>query len=56
MEIYVRECSVDRRTNYLPGDVIRVYGESSSEGVVIQGDTLTETLPILRMAYSELME
>ncbi len=55
LEIYVRECSLDRKTNYLPGDVIRVYGESSGEGVVIQGATTTEMLPILRMAYSELI-
>ncbi len=56
-EILVMDCSVYRKTNYIHGDVLRVYGECSgiAEGKMKQVDAYTDA-PLLYMAYSELVE
>ena len=54
LKILVMDCSVDQKTNYLQGDMIRVYGECS--GVVDYDIGLSEGgLPCLYMAYSDLI-
>ncbi|MBQ3506908.1 MAG: hypothetical protein IJA91_00030 [Clostridia bacterium] len=58
-KILVMDCSVDKRTNYIHGDMIRVYGECS--GIAEIGDGYIDGLqayaddPLLYMAYSELI-
>ena len=59
LKILVMDCSVDKKTNYLHGDMIRVYGECS--GIAQLGDGYIDGLqayaddPLLYMAYSELI-
>lgn len=54
LKILVMDCSVDQKTNYLQGDMIRVYGECS--GVADYDIGLSEGgLPCLYMAYSDLI-
>lgn len=53
VQIILLDYSVDKRTNYMKGDMIRVYGECSG----IMGSWIDdENLPWLYMAYSELIE
>ena len=52
-KIYVMDFSVDKQTNYLKGDMIRVYGECSGYADFKLEDQ--EELPLLYMAYSELI-
>jgi hypothetical protein len=51
--VYVADYSVDKQTNYLKGDMIRVYGECSGYAEFYLAET--EGLPLLYMAYSELI-
>lgn len=52
-QVYIVDCSVDTKTNYLKGDMIRVYGQCS--GIAdFSIDGMAE-LPCLYMAYSELI-
>ena len=52
VQIILLDYSVDKRTNYMKGDMIRVYGECSG----IMGSWIDdENLPWLYMAYSELI-
>jgi len=59
LKILVMDCSVDKKTNYLHGDMIRVFGECS--GIAEIGDGYVGNLqayaddPLLYMAYSELI-
>ena len=52
-KLYVMDFSVDKKTNYLKGDMIRVYGECS--GYADFKPENQEELPLLYMAYSELI-
>ncbi len=52
-KLYVADCSLAQKTNYLNGDMIRVFGECSGMAEFYAGgDT---GLPLLYMAYSELI-
>ena len=53
VKILLLDCGVEKKTNYIQGDKIRVYGECS--GTTRAGFSSGE-LPLLYMAYSELME
>ena len=55
MIIYVLDCNLDKPLQFLPGDMIRVYGESGGMASFLQGDTYTEEHPCLYMAYCELI-
>ena len=55
MIIYVLDCNLDKPLQFLPGDMIRVYGESGGMASFLQGDTYTEERPCLYMAYCELI-
>ena len=50
--IFILDCNLEQKTNYLPGDRIRVYGES---GGMISLEPGSE-LPCLYMAYCERIE
>ena len=52
MEILLCDYSVEKKTNYIQGDMIRVYGECS--GFDMSGFT-KEACPLLYMAYSKLI-
>ena len=52
VEILLCDYSVEKKTNYIQGDMIRVYGECS--GTEMSGFT-KEACPLLYMAYSELI-
>ena len=52
VEILLCDYSVEKKTNYMQGDMIRVYGECS--GFDMSGFT-KEACPLLYMAYSELI-
>lgn len=59
LKILVMDCSVGKKTNYLHGDMIRVYGECSGiaeigDGYMGQVDAYADD-PLLYMAYSELI-
>ena len=52
--VYVQDCSVEKLTNYLTGDMIRVYGECSGWADVAFSAS-NRVAPLLYMAYSELI-
>ena len=52
VKILLYDCSVEKKTNYMKGDMIRVYGECSGTTGAWLDD---ENLPRLYMAYSELI-
>lgn len=53
LKVWVADYSVDKQTNYLNGDMIRVYGECS--GLAEFGEDETNAYPLLFMAYSDLI-
>ena len=53
--IYVMDCNLGSPMRFLPGDMIRVYGESAGTVSFWQSTDYTEALPCLYMAYSELI-
>ena len=55
MIIYVLDCNLDKPLQFLPGDMIRVYGESGGMASFLQGNTYTDECPCLYMAYCELI-
>ena len=52
VKILLYDCSVEKKTNYMRGDMIRVYGECSGTTGTEIGE---EEFPLLYMAYSELI-
>jgi hypothetical protein len=50
--IIVRDCLIENQQNFLPGDVITVYGEGAGERTIInsQGNGVN-TAPCINMAY-----
>ena len=52
VEILLCDYSVEKKTNYIQGDMIRVYGECSGTTGTEIGE---EEFPLLYMAYSELI-
>lgn len=60
LKILVMDCSVGKKTNYLHGDAIRVYGECSgiaevADGMIGDVEAYADD-PLLYMAYSELID
>ena len=53
--IYVWDCNLGTSLQFLPGDMIRVYGESAGTMSFVNGSSYTEALPCLYMAYCELI-
>ena len=53
--VYVWDCNLGTPLQFLPGDMIRVYGESAGTMSFVKGSGYTEALPCLYMAYSELI-
>ena len=53
--IYVLDCNLDKPLQFLPGDMIRVYGESGGMASFLRGNTYTDECPCLYMAYCELI-
>lgn len=53
--IYVWDCNLGASLQFLPGDMIRVYGESAGTMSFVNGSAYTEALPCLYMAYCELI-
>ena len=53
--VYVQDCNLGTPIQFLPNDMIRVYGESAGTMSFWQGSVRTEALPCLYMAYSELI-
>ena len=51
--IYIRDCNLEKSANYLPGDVLRVYGESAGEEVSFWEDAAAGSYPCLYVAYCE---
>ena len=51
--IFVRDCDLEKNVNYLPGDVLRVYGESAGTATVYTDYATAETYPCLNMAYCQ---
>lgn len=56
-EILVRSCLVDSSMNFIPGDVIKVYGEGAGEvSVTDNAEYETHTAPCINMAYFGMIE
>lgn len=53
LNIFIKDCNLEKKSNFLPGDKIRVWGESGGMMSVLQGYDMTEELPCLYMAYCE---
>ncbi len=53
--VYIQDCNLDAPLQFLPGDMIRVYGESAGMTVFLQGSSYTDEHPCLYMAYGELI-
>lgn len=55
MVIYVQDCNLGTPIQFLPGDMIRVYGESAGMMSFLDGSTYTSERPCVYMAYCELI-
>ena len=53
--IYVQDCNLGTPLQFLPGDMIRVYGESAGMVSFLQGSSYSSERPCLYMAYCELI-
>ena len=53
IQILIRDCSVDAMHNYLPNDLIRVYGEGGGTISVYESSDKTYTAPGIYVAYIE---
>ena len=54
VQIFVGDCNLENKTNFLPGDRLRVYGEGGGMLSIWQENyTSTDELPCLYMAYCE---
>ena len=53
--IYVQDCNLGTSIQFLPGDIIRVYGECAGMVAFLQGSSYTDERPCLYMAYCELI-
>lgn len=53
--IYIQDCNLGSPLQFLPGDRIRVYGESAGMVAFLQGAEYSEERPCLYMAYCELI-
>ena len=54
VQIFIGDCNLENKTNFLPGDRLRVYGEGGGMLSIWQEDyASTEELPCLYMAYCE---
>ena len=54
LSVLLRDCRLEEKINFLPGDVICVFGESGGMGE-ISASTGTYELPCLYLAYAELI-
>ncbi len=52
LSVYLRDCRLEERVGFLPGDMIRVWGESGGIGWV-NADSGSEELPCLLLAYAD---
>lgn len=50
-EIIIRDCIQDSSRNYIPGDVLTVYGEGAGEQSVYDSSYTTHTAPTINVAY-----
>ena len=55
-EIMLRECIQDGATNYMPGDVIVIYGEGDGIRTVYDMNYNLHTLPCINIAYAVLVQ
>lgn len=56
LRVLIMDCGVDQKTNYLVGDMIRVFGECSGVTDSMPDQTQDGTVyPLLYMAYSDLI-
>lgn len=53
IQIYVRDCLLEDRSNYLPGDTLRIYGESAGMVSFYTDYGSSVEMPCLHMAYCE---
>lgn len=53
--IYVQDCNLGEPMQFLPGDMIRVYGESAGMMSFLDGSNYTSERPCVYMAYCELI-
>ena len=53
--IYVQDCNLGKPMQFLPGDMIRVYGESAGMMSYLDGSAYTDERPCMYMAYCELI-
>ena len=53
IQILIRDCSIEETHNYLPGDLIRVYGEGAGEITAYETYESTYTAPGIYVAYIE---
>lgn len=52
--VYIRDCDLEKTVNYLPGDILRVYGESA--GVYeVYDEYGSSSYPCLNVAYADLV-
>jgi hypothetical protein len=53
--VYIRDCDLEKTVNYLPGDILRVYGESA--GVYeVYDEYGSSSYPCLNVAYADLVQ
>ena len=50
-EILIRDCIQDGTVNFIPGDVITVFGEGAGNVTVYDMEYLPHTAPCLNVAY-----
>ncbi len=53
VQIYIRDCNLENRSNYLPGDTLRVWGESAGMVSFHTEYGAAAEMPCLYMAYCE---
>ena len=55
LEVYIQDYNLGHKTNFLPGDKIRVFGESGGM-MTLYWDEAGRELPFLYMAYCEMID
>ena len=55
LRVYVQDFNLGSPIQFLPGDMIRVYGESAGMVSFLQGSSYSPQYPCLYMAYCELI-
>ena len=56
VQVYIRDCNLEKKANYLPGDTLRVWGESAGMVSFYTEYGAAVEMPCLNMAYCDIIQ